>query len=343
MITHVQEVTFPNQIDNITIAGTLTLPKKKGPFPVAMLIAGMGPMDRDATFMGHKRFAIIADYLTQAGIAILRVDKRGVGKSTGKLDASVTSLDLARDVRASIDYLKTRKEIDPKRIGLIGHSEGGLIAIMVAAESKDVAFIVSMSGAIATSADLWTKTSATQLRFDGASEAMVAQDSAIRKQIIGIVIQEADPVVVAQKMDTLITQYWAMLPAEQKQEAEKFAFAFTLAKKDGFIATFNSPWFRFFFTCDAVVLLRQIKIPLLALNGEFDFNNTPDVFYIIRKALQEAGNTDYTTLVLPKLNHNFQTCQTGSIPEYGALKESIAPAALQVMAGWINARFGNKR
>src|SRR5579872_4459872 len=126
MTKHVEEVIFSNQVDNITIAGTLTLPDKKGPFPVVLLISGMGPNDRDYTMMGHKLFLVLSDYLTNAGIAVLRVDKRGVGKSTGMFDASVTSKDLARDVLTGIAYLKTRKEIDPRKIGLIGHSEGGM-------------------------------------------------------------------------------------------------------------------------------------------------------------------------------------------------------------------------
>ena len=154
MITHVQEVTFPNHVDTITIAGTLTLPSKEGIFPAVLLVSGMGPNDRDYTMLGHKLFLLLSNYLIQQGIAVLRVDKRGVGKSTGTLDASVTSQDLARDVQAGVAYLKTRKEIDPRRIGLIGHSEGGMIAAMVAAERTDIHFMILLAGPGIKGADL---------------------------------------------------------------------------------------------------------------------------------------------------------------------------------------------
>lgn len=334
----VEDVSYQNDVGGTRIAGTLTIPSGAGPFPAVLLIAGMGPMDRDAAFMGHKRFAVMANYFTRHGIAVLRVDKRGVGKSSGIFSPDVTTKDLAGDVLAGIAYLKTRAEIKPDQIGLIGHSEGGLIATMVAAQSKDVAFAVLMSGALLTSVDGQVATTAAQLRFDGGSDTIIGYDCAVRKQLLDVVVHEENQAIAAQKMDDIITQYWMSLSEEQKSESEKLAFAFTLAKKDGFVAMFNSPWFRFFLSYDVSAALKQITIPLLVLNGGFDFNRPDLAFPIVEKALKESGHSDYTTLAFPDVNHNFQTCQTGSIPEYGTLEETIKPFVLQVVLDWVLAR-----
>jgi pimeloyl-ACP methyl ester carboxylesterase len=138
-------VYFLNEKHQVRLAGTLTLPHANGPFPAVMLISGAGPQDRNYRVFGHKPFLVLADHLTKLGIAVLRVDDRGVGKSTGSF-TEATSQDFADDALAGIEYLKTRSEIAHKKIGLLGHSEGGLIAPMVAARSRDVAFVVMMAG-----------------------------------------------------------------------------------------------------------------------------------------------------------------------------------------------------
>lgn len=322
------DVYFENTTAGITLAGTLTLPNTHAKSPVVLLIAGMGPMDRDATFLHHKRHAVIATFLAEHGIASLRVDKRGVGKSTGTFSTNLTSRDFADDAIAAISFLKTRTEINPAQIGLIGHSEGGLIAVMVAAECPDIAFVILMSGSVITTVDGQVLTTARQLHFDGASEKLIKADSEIRKKVLNTVVEEKVPEAAVQKMDALICQYWNNLAQELKQEAEKIAFAITLSKKDGLIAAFNSPWFRFFFNFDVTEDLKHIKAPLLALNGDLDFNAPDLAFPIISKALQEAGNTNFITMVMPKLNHNMQTCITGSIPEYSVIEETIAQDVL---------------
>lgn len=345
-----EEVTFKNVASNITLAGTLTMPQAAGPFPAVVLISGMGPSDRDSTVMGHKIFLTLADYLTRRGLAVLRYDKRGIGKSTGTFDMNLTSNDFADDVLAGIQYLKTRKEINSKKIGLIGHSEGGMIAPMVAVKSKDVAFIVLMAGANAASIDSILDHVGLQLRADGASDALIAADRVMRKQALAIVKQEPDFGLAKKRLHEVVENYLQELPETQKAEFEKFIFAIppspaiTPSNKDETIDMFNSPWFRYFLTHDSVDVLRQIKIPVLAINGNLDFIIACShiVLPIIAQALKEAGNTDYVTIELPNVNHWLQTCKTGAIAEYGASKETLAPLALKTITDWIVAHTAHK-
>ncbi len=332
-----EDVCFENNAVQVTLAGTLTLPQNKGPFPAVVLISGMGPNDRDYGMLGHKLFLVVADYLTQRGIAVLRYDKRGVGKSTGNYSASLTSQDFADDVKAAIDYLKTRADIDPQKIGLLGHSEGGMIAQMVAAQSKDVAFIVLLAAAgLVMDIESIVDQTACQLHADGASDLMIAEDNKIRKQLLETVKREIDCEVAAKHMHKLLADYWSNLPESLRSEAEKLPFALTSSKADQLIGMFNSPWYRFFLNYIPVDTLKQITIPVLALNGDCDFiTSSQKNLQVIVHALKENGNRDFTILELPKMNHWFQECQTGSMAEYGALVQTISPVVLDVITKWI--------
>jgi uncharacterized protein len=343
MTTHVHEVTFPNYVDGITIAGTLSLPDKKGPFLSVLLVSGMGPNDRDYTMLGHKLFLDLSNYLTRAGIAVLRVDKRGVGASTGTFDATVTSQDLSRDVEAGIAYLKTRKEIDSKRIGLIGHSEGGMIAARVASQSPDVAFLVMMAGVFTTSIEHVIEQVSMQLKADGASDALIAHDAIVRKKLLTVAKTEPDTDKAAEAMREIMAEYFAQLPKDQKAEAEKIVFAIKESKAEMMIAFFSSPSYRYWLGYEPVTALSRIGQPVLAINGDLDFVTVSKIqLPIISNALNVAGNTDVTIKDMPGMNHWLQQCSTGAMAEYGSLKESIAPAAMQLMADWINTRFSDK-
>lgn len=335
---HEEEVSYENKAAGITLAGTLTMPQATGQFPVALLISGMGPNDRDYTTCGHKLYLVLADYLTRQGIAVLRIDKRGIGASTGVYDATVTSKDYAQDVLAGIAYLKTRPEINHNQIGLIGHSEGGMIASMVAAQSPDVAFVVSMAGALLTDIDSAVEQTGLQLKADGASNAMVAQDSVLRKNILSIVTLEKNDALAQMAMKEVFRAYWAALPDELKAEAAKLPFAFTEEKIAHMIPMFISPWYRFFLSYQPVEALKQIKVPMLALNGDRDWITSVKTLQVLAKTLADAGNDDCTTLELPNLNHQFRTCVTGSLAEYMAEGETMAPVVLSTIADWIIAR-----
>lgn len=338
-----EAVSYENKTANITIVGTLTIPHGNNQFPVVLLISGMGPNDRDYTTCGHKLYLVLSDYLTRQGIAVLRVDKRGIGASTGSYNAAVTSKDYAADVLAGIAYLKSRTDLNHNQIGLIGHSEGGMIAAMLAAQSPDVAFVVSMAGAMLTDIDSSVEQTGLQLKADGASDAMVAQDSALRKKILSIIALEQNDAIAQMAIREVFNSYWSALPNELKAEAAKLPFAFTEAKIEHMATMFTSPWYRFFLSYKPEEALKQIKVPVLALNGDRDWIISAKTLSFIAKTLADAGNNDCTTLAFPNLNHQFRTCATGSLAEYMAKGETIAPVVLEAIADWIIAHTIKKQ
>lgn len=331
----VHEVTFTNESTGITLSGTLTKPSTEEPLSAVILIAGMGPVDRDGNMFGHKLYLVLADYLTRQGIAVLRFDKRGVGRSTGSFGPQVTTRDLTDDVLTGIDYLKTRNDINRKHIGLVGVSEGGLIASMLAGQSDDVAFAVCMAPAVANSPDVLAQQIAVQLRMDGASDELINIMRPLTADMLTIVRGEKDPIKAEQLLHEMATQVLHALPESLHQEAEKYPFATSLKNMAIKIQIFNSPWYRWILAQDMHTMLHAIKAPLLVLYGERDFM-APDLMVpIITQAVNNAGNDQYTIMTLPKLNHAFQTCTTGALSEYALLEETIAPSVLELIGDWI--------
>lgn len=325
-------VKYSNSNAGLSLAATLTFPRSEGPHPAVLLIAGSGPIDRNEEVFGHKPFLILADHLTKQGIAVLRFDKRGCGESTGNYDTA-TSRDFADDVLAGIDYLKTRKEIDARRIGLIGHSEGGIIAPMVATQSKDVAFIVLMAGTGMNGEENLYAQGALIARSMGASEEAIAHQGDMQRQIFAILKKEPDSVVAEKSL----REFFA------KEGAALSAFQWAAQTVEAQIRRFNTNWFRYFLTYDPAIALKQVKVPILVLNGELDLQVAPKQnLSAIDKALKEAGNEDYTVVEFPKLNHLFQACETGSVAEYPTIEETIAPIALSAMSEWILQRTADK-
>lgn len=308
-----EEVTYQNARDAVTLAGTLTLPFARGVFPAVIVITGSGQSDRDESAYGHRPFLVLADYLTRRGIAVLRVDDRGVGGSTGDV-SQATSEDFARDVLAGVAYLKTRRVVDPKRIGLIGHSDGGVIAALAAVDSNDVTFIVLMAGCGVTG-DLVVEGQVTSmLKAGGAGQATI--DAALQQQrrVMDIVKNETDPNLAQKKLHDL------GLPDSEVQKL-------------------TCPWYRFFVTHDPQETLRKVRCPVLALNGDLDTQVLARVnLPAIEQALREGGNPDFTVQELPRLNHFFQTAQTGNLNEYVFLEETMSPVALETMSMWIEDR-----
>ena len=212
------EINYENKSAGITLSTTLTLPSTKGPFPVVVIIPGMGPVDRDGTnYYGHKPSLVLANHLASLGIAVLRADKRGVGKSTGTFDQTVTCQDLADDALAAIAYLKTRKEIDASRIGLIGHSEGGLVATIMAAHSYDISFVILMARAVVNDVPHLVAQTAVQLAADGATDQMIKQDSIMRSKMLQLIKSENNLEQAETQLKSLFEEYWNALPEEQKK------------------------------------------------------------------------------------------------------------------------------
>lgn len=331
-----EDVSFPGGAAGVTLAGTLTLPPPSagnGPFPAAVLISGSGPNDRDETLLRHKLFLVLADSLTRRGLAVLRYDKRGVGKSTGSY-ALATSRDFADDAQAAFAYLQTRPQIRPRKIGLIGHSEGGLIAPLVAAKSPEVAFVVLLAGTGVPGARIIREQAALVARAEGASEADVAVGQALEAKLLAAAAQEPDPAAVRTKVAALLRRALAtMTPAQKKAMGDPDALIRAQS------AALALPWMRYFLTYDPAPTLTQVHCPVLALDGSLDLQVPPsENLAAIGAALKAGGNADVTTTELPGLNHLFQRAKTGAPSEYGQIEETLAPVLLATVGDWIAAR-----
>jgi len=332
-----QEVSYRNEKDNVKIAGTLTLPRSAGPHPVVLLITGSGSQDRNETIAGHHPFLLLADYLTRNGIAVLRVDDRGIGGTdTGSLSA--TSENFAEDVLAGVSFLKQRKEIDPKMIGLIGHSEGGMIAPMVAARSKDVAFIVLLAGLGQTGEDvIYTQTELIH-KAQGTPPETLTHIISLSRRINAVVKTETDGKRIEQRINEEIAAYAGTLSEPEKQLFDPAAAAIKT-----FMPMYKTPWYRYFIMFDPRPVLKNVRVPVLALNGEHDLQVAwKENLDLIAASLKAGGNENVTTKAFPKLNHLFQTSPTGLLSEYSQIEETMSPEVLKTMSDWILTRTSRK-
>ena len=309
-----------DSVPGVKLAGTLTLPEGKGPFPAAVMITGSGAQDRDETILGHKPFAVIADRLTRDGIAVLRVDDRGFAKSTGDF-ASATDDDFALDAAANVAFLRHRPDIDPSRIGLIGHSEGGLVAPKVAAKDPKLAFIVMMAGPGVPLSEVIRAQRAALLPAMGMGPDRIRKFQALMDHIDAAMRgakDEADAKARALKVVQAEGGDAAVTPAEGQMVA----------------AQLSSGWMRNLADYDPAPTLAKVKCPILVLNGSKDHQVLPDQnLPAIRAATR--GNPDVTVIELSGLNHLFQTAKTGAVGEYADIEETIAPIALDTMSAWI--------
>jgi dienelactone hydrolase len=312
-----EEVTYKNPAANIELAATLTIPRGKGPFPAVLLISGSGPHDRDESLMGHKPFLVLADYLTRKGIVVLRADKRGVGKSGGDYSKAVIA-DFASDADAGVAYLKTRPEVDPHRIGLLGHSEGGVEAPLSAAHNPDVAFVVMMAGMGVPGDQLLPEQMRLIEQAAGKSPDEIQKDLAMQRDLLATVEKDKDDSVL------------------EKDVREKLTGKVPDAQIGMQIKTISSPWFRDLLAYDPAPTLSKLTCPVLVLNGEKDVQVPPQQnLPVIRKALEAGGNKHFEIDELPGLNHLFQTAKTGGIGEYSEIEETMSPVAMEKVASWI--------
>ncbi len=326
-----EEVSFVNkQANNIKLAGTLTLPKGIKNPPVVILISGSGPQNRNEEILNHRPFLVLADYLTTNGIAVLRYDDRGVAKSEGVFK-DATSADFATDVKAAVAFLQTRTDIDTKKIGLIGHSEGGFIAPMVAAKNKDIAFIVSLAGPGVDGAKVLLSQSKKALELSDVSQEHIDANEKMSIHIYSLIKTEKDITILKEK----ITSY---LQEVRKKGPKSITESLTDNAIKQQVNTITAPWFAYFIKTDPTQFLNKVTCPVLALNGEKDFQVLPELnLNGIKKAL--VNSKDVTTIELPNLNHLFQTCKTGAFDEYATIEETFSPEAMQIIRDWIKERF----
>ena len=330
-----EDIYFTNyRADSIKLAGTLTLPKiKKNPL-VAILISGSGPQNRNVELKGHKPFLVIADYLTNNGIAVLRFDDRGTDESEGDFKTA-TSFDFATDVEAAIAYLKTRTDVNTEKIGLIGHSEGGLIAPIVAANPKnEVAFIILLSGPGVNGAKILETQSRRAGELAGTPEAVLIENEKLAHMIYGIILSEHDEEVIKSKITKSLNDY------KFKNPLSILAPYITDTMIEQQISVLKSPWLLNFIRTEPKDFLQKTTCPVLALNGSKDFQVLPKInLEGIKKGLEIAKNEDVTIMELEGLNHLFQTAETGSIQEYSTIEETFSPTALEIIKDWILERF----
>ena len=322
-----EEVTVRNERDEINLAGTLTLPEKGTKFPAVVMVTGSGAQNRDEEIMGHKPFFVIADYLTRNGIAVLRCDDRGTAASQGT-HATATNEDFATDTEAMVNYLRSRKEINAKKIGIIGHSAGGIIAFIVAQKDPSIAFVVSLAG------------------------AGVRGDSLMLKQVELISKSQGMPDAVWQGMKPSIRNRYAILQQTDKtpEELQKELYADvtktmspeqlkdlnTIQQLSAQISSMTSPWYLHFMKYDPAQDLKKLKCPVLALNGEKDIQVDAAMnLAAIQERITGNGNKNVTVKAYPNLNHLFQTCKKGTLAEYGQLEETINPEVLKDIIEWI--------
>ncbi len=327
-----EEVTVKNGA--VSLAGTLTLPASGGPSPAVVLISGSGQQNRDEDIFGFQPFRMFADHFTRNGIAVLRLDDRGIGGSTGDV-LKATSQDFAGDVASAVAYLKSRSDIDAKQIGLLGHSEGGLIAPMVATQTDDVAFLILLAGPGVTGEKILERQVADVMKSQGAPQAQVDQAVTDQKRVMRIVITgQGWDELKAEMQKELETQIAAMsaeqlkaLGGDPKQVAER-------AVADQ-VAAMDNPWFKFFLSYDPAPALAKVDVPVLAVFGGKDVQvaaavNEP----AMKTALDQGGNKTVTTKVYPEANHLMQPAVTGSPNEYATLK-TFVPGFLDDMTAWI--------
>jgi pimeloyl-ACP methyl ester carboxylesterase len=325
-----EDVKFKNKKAGITLAGTLTSPAKKGNFPAVILISGSGPQNRDEEIMGHKPFLVLSDFLTRNGFAVLRFDDRGTAQSTGDFE-SATTFNFAEDVASAVRYLKKRKEIDHSKIGLIGHSEGGIIAPIVAANSDDVNFIVLLAGTGIRGDRLLMLQQELIGRARGMSETDLEKTKKVSKGAFDLILQIEDTDSLKLQLTHYLRQTLGDYPANTLPEGMTEA-----AFIDNQVTQLTSPWMYNFIKYNPSLILEEVSCPVLAINGEKDLQVASAInLEAIEKALEKGGNQQVTTKELANLNHLFQESETGSPDEYAEIEQTFSPMALDTVLNWL--------
>jgi len=330
-----EEVRIPHLKERFELAGTLTIPEGKPPFPAIVFFTGSGAQNRDQEVFGHKPFLVLADYLTRAGYATLRMDDRGVGGSGGDM-RTATTLDFADDALSGVRYLQKRKEIDRKRIGLLGHSEGALVCAIAAAKApREVAFLIMLAGTGVPGEQILYRQAELMSRKAGLAEPLIERNRALQQRVFEILKRERDDAKAQDAIYEAMLQSLgagANLPENQKAALRAQA------------ANYISPWFRAFITLDPAPYLRKVRCPVLALNGELDLQVDPEQnLPAIERALREGGNKRITIRRLPNLNHLFQKARTGLITEYTEIEETFNPNALEAIRKWLDETVRGKK
>ena len=324
----VEEVSFFNREANINLYGTLTLPKNKNKFPIVILLSGSGPQNRNEEAFGHKPFLVIADYLTKKGIGVLRYDDRGTAKSEGNFKSANLS-DFKSDAIAAINYLKTRKNLNFTKLGIIGHSEGGTIAPMIANSTKDVDFLVLLAGTILQGDEILLIQQQIAGKEAGASEEVLKKSKAISKGAYEL-IHSVKPINLKKELTTYIQKVLLDNPDGKSPNNEKSEFI----KKQ--VARLMNPWMLSFVKYNPIDEYLKLTIPVFALFGSNDVQVTAKENIKAIKTIKERFSDSKIIFKQYKdLNHLFQESVTGSPKEYSKITQTISPFVLSDISQFI--------
>lgn len=328
---HSEEVRFENKEAGIKLAGTFTKPKEEGQHPAVVLISGSGPQDRDETIMGHKPFLVLADHLTRHGLAVLRYDDRGFGQSRGNFTTSTTQ-DFASDAAAAVDYLQYRPDVQANQIGLLGHSEGGIIAPLVAQKGKPVAFLVLLAAPVLHGQELLMLQAKEIMEQQGTNEEELQKFLNIQQAILEVVRTETDKEKAAQELKSLLKAanpaYDTLTAAQMQGERD--------AQIGGQIAQLLAPWFRYYVSYNPAESFKKLDKPTLAFYGSKDLQVPagPNAA-ALRQIIEEHDKDNIELKVMESLNHLFQPAETGLPEEYNQIPVTLSPEVLQLISGWI--------
>ena len=321
-----EEVSFVNEKAGITLRGTLTIPEGKGPFPAVILVSGSGPQDRNEELFGHKPFLVLSDHLTRRGIMVLRYDDRGTAESEGDHSAAITH-DFADDALAAVAYLKSHAQA--AKVGIIGHSEGGIIASIAATQDKDIAFLVLLAGPGVRGKELIMQQEADIKRSMGVSEEEISEAAGIGFRLYDLVLEDSDIDTKRERLGKLIAEAFEKDPKFGSGASEE-------QLKAAIEAQLFTPWMQNLLRLDPGEYLQKVTIPVFAVNGSLDTQVSASInLKAISDALTRAGNKDFTTKEYPRLNHLFQTCETGSPTEYPTLEETFNEEVMSDIVEWI--------
>lgn len=327
-----ENITYENRSAGVNIAGTFTRPPEEGKYPAVILISGSGPNDRDESIFGHKIFLVLSDQLTRAGFAVLRVDDRGVGESTGNFP-SATVIDLASDVIAGVEYLRTRPDVSRKQIGLLGHSLGGEIAPVAASKSKDVAFVIMMAGAAKPLYQVIYEQCDAIFTSMGISKGAIDVNRKVLEAMYETIITEKDSAaamnIIRSKFRELDDEVAQLSETERKQ----MELSYPLDPKDA--EYYFKPTKRFDFFYDPAEYLRKVKCPVLAVIGSNDIQVLPSNLKVIEENLRKAGNRNYKVMEMKGMNHLFQKCDLCTVEEYSKIEETISPEFIALITDWL--------
>ena len=323
-----REVHFNNFAGHNQLSGTLSLPNGEGPFPGVVLVSGTGHNTRDEDVWGHKVFLVLADALNRKGFAVLRYDKRGVGGSSGDYDAATTT-DFASDAEAAVTWLKTQAQIDANRVGVLGHSEGGIIAPAVAAADKSVAFVVMIAGPSISGDKLFVLQSAMTAKAYGAPDDYIARRKVFDQELYSAILSSPSELAALNRAKALVAEG----VAEKIVDANE---AETLPKDD------TRPWERYFLAYDPAPTLARLTVPVLALNGSLDVQvPAKENLAAAREALKK--NSKATVMELAGMNHLLQDAKTGAPSEYNDIEETMSPTALKIITDWLSVNVPTRR